>query len=487
MTDPANNDTRPGWSPRKLAFLENAERMAGERRAWIDRNRGYYGDDRRYMRFLIPRDARVLDLGCGNGDLLAALKPRVGVGVDFSPNTIAEARRAHPDLTFVEGDAEDPGVIAGLPGPFDYIILSDTIGMFEDIEEALKLLHQLCTPSTRLIIAYYAPSWEPLLKLATRIGRRMPQPQSNLISTTDFLNILDLSEFEPIRIERRQAIPLWLFGIGRLINRFIQPLPVIRHFGLRSYTVARSKRPALPSAYSTSIVIPARNEKGNIERAILEMPRFGGHQEIIFVEGNSSDGTHEECLRVQQAYADLWDIKVLKQDGKGKGDAVRKGFAAATGDILMILDADLTMPASALPKFHAAMASGKAEFINGTRLVYPMESQAMRFLNHIANRAFAAMFSYLLNQRFTDTLCGTKVLFKSDYERIVTNRAYFGEFDPFGDFDLIFGASKQNLRIIEVPIHYKARTYGSTQISRFRDGWLLLRMVVFAFKKLKAI
>jgi glycosyltransferase involved in cell wall biosynthesis len=217
------------------------------------------------------------------------------------------------------------------------------------------------------------------------------------------------------------------------------------------------------------------------------MPRFASHQEIIFVEGNSSDDTFRECERIREAYKESWDIKVLKQDGKGKGDAVRKGFAAATCDVLMILDADLTMPPEALPKYHAVIETGKAEFVNGTRLVYPMENEAMRPLNLIANRCFAYLFSYLVNTRMTDTLCGTKVLLRKDYEVLARERSYFGNFDPFGDFDLIFGAAKQNLKIIETPIHYKARTFGETQISRFRDGWLLLRMVWFAYRKLKAI
>jgi glycosyltransferase involved in cell wall biosynthesis len=239
--------------------------------------------------------------------------------------------------------------------------------------------------------------------------------------------------------------------------------------------------------FSASIVIPCRNERGNVENSILRMPKFGSAQEILFVEGNSSDGTFEECERVRKAYETTWNIKVLKQDGKGKGDAVRKGFAAATGDVLMILDADLTMPPEALPKYHSVIETGKAEFVNGTRLIYPMEHEAMRPLNLIANRLFALLFSYLVNTRLTDTLCGTKVLLRKDYEALARERGYFGNFDPFGDFDLIFGAVKQNLKIIETPIHYKARTFGETQISRFRDGWLLLKMVWFAYRKLKAI
>jgi hypothetical protein len=359
--------------------------------------------------------------------------------------------------------------------------------MFDDIEVALKRLHDLCKPETRIIIAYYSSLWEPLTKLATWLGLRMPQPQTNTISNADLRNIMDLAELEIISEDARQLVPFRLLGLGNLINRVIAPLPLIRHFCLRTYMVTRSKRMQRKPAPSTSIVIPCRNEMGNIERAIREMPRFGAEQEIIFVEGNSSDATLAECKRIQTSYEGQLNIKVLQQEGKGKGDAVRKGFGSATGDILMILDADLTVPPSALAKFYEAIATNKGEFINGTRLVYPMEDEAMRPLNQLANRVFAQIFSYLLNQRYTDTLCGTKVLWKTDYERISVARSYFGDFDPFGDFDLIFGAAKLNLRAIELPVHYGARRYGETQISRFRDGWLLLKMVVFAFRKMKAI
>jgi Glycosyl transferase family 2 len=359
--------------------------------------------------------------------------------------------------------------------------------MFEDIDGTLRLIHQLCAPSTRIIIAYYSHLWEPVLKLAEALRLRSKQPRINYIATADFRNLMDLADFEVISQEQRQLLPQRWFGLGPFINRFIAPLPGIRQLCLRTYLVGRPVRQFPDRSYSVSIVIPCRNERGNIEDAILRMPKFGAAQEILFVEGNSSDGTFAECERVRDAHSGRWDIKVLKQDGKGKGDAVRKGFAAATGDVLMILDADLTMPPEALPKYQTVIETGKAEFVNGTRLVYPMESEAMRPLNFIANRVFAYLFSYLVNTRLTDTLCGTKVLLRKDYEVLARERAYFGNFDPFGDFDLIFGAAKQNLKIIETPIHYKARTFGETQISRFRDGWLLLKMVWFAYRKLKAI
>ena len=477
----------PSDNPRKRALRERVDATLEEIERWRRYNAAYHDDDRKFMRFLIPPGKRVLELGCGSGHMLAALQPSHGIGVDFSPKAVERARLHYPHLDFVLGDVEDPATLQGIEGPFDYIVLADTIGLLEDIDGTLRLIHQLCAPSTRLIIAYYSHLWEPVLRTAEAVGLRNKQPQFNYIATADFLNLMDLADFEVISHEQRQLLPRRWLGLGPLVNKYIAPLPGIRQLCLRTYLVGRPVRLFPDRKYSASIVIPCRNERGNIENAILRMPRFASHQEIIFVEGNSSDDTFAECERVRDAYKDQWDIKVLRQDGKGKGDAVRKGFAAATGDVLMILDADLTMPPEALPKYHAVIESGKAEFVNGTRLVYPMETEAMRPLNFIANRFFAYLFSYLVNTRMTDTLCGTKVLLRKDYEVLAREREYFGNFDPFGDFDLIFGAAKQNLKIIETPIHYKARTFGETQISRFRDGWLLLKMVWFAYRKLKAI
>jgi len=473
-------------SLRKAATRELADQLAPERDRWIARNAYYYAEDIRYMRFLVPEGLRVLDLGCGTGGLLTALNPALGVGVDFSPKMIEVARRNHPELEFVVGDVEDPATIAALKGPFDMIVVSDTIGAVDDCQAMLSNLHPLCHAGTRLIAAYYSRMWEPILRLGEMLGLKIPQMPQNWLSTEDIGNLLALSDFQVIKLEWRQLLPRRLLGLGTLINRYVAPFAIIRRACLRNYIIARPS-PASPSTTppSVTVVVPCRNERGNIEAVVRRTPWFCADMEILFIEGHSKDGTLDEIQRVIAAYPQF-DIKVLMQDGKGKGDAVRKGFANARGDVLMILDADQTMPPEALPRFYEALVSGKGEFVNGTRLVYPMEKQAMRFLNHFANQVFSWLFSWLLNQRFTDTLCGTKVLSKRHYEQIAANRSYFGDFDPFGDFDLIFGAAKLNLKIIEIPIRYASRSYGETQISRFRHGWLLLRMVVFAFRKLKA-
>lgn len=474
---------QPSW--RKIAIRELSDRMAPERETWMARNAFYYEEDYRYMRFLVSPGLRILDLGCGTGRLLAELHPSSAVGIDFSVGMIEEARKLHPEFEFLLGDVEDPGIISGLDAAFDVIILSDTIGSLDDCQTMLANLHQLCTPDTRIIISYYSKMWEPVLTFGQWSGLKMPQEQQNLLSTEDIERLLLLAEFDTVKREWRQLIPRYLLGVGSFINRFIAPLSIIRRACLRNYIVARSMRVTAPESRSVSIVVPCRNEHGNIEDMVRRLPEFCPDIEIMFVEGHSSDDTLSEIHRVIDAYPDH-DIKVFVQDGKGKGDAVRKGFSHARGEILMILDADLTVPPEALPKFYEALVSGKGEFINGTRLVYPMEKDAMRFLNLLANKIFSWLFSWLLNQRLTDTLCGTKVLSKDHYERIAANRSFFGDFDPFGDFDLLFGAAKLNLKITEVPIRYAERKYGETQISRFRHGWLLLRMAVFAFRKLKA-
>lgn len=482
---------KPARSIRKQAILDHVDAIAVERDLWRDRNAAYYDDDLAYMRFLIPEGASILDLGCGTGALLDGLNPSRGVGVDFSEEMIRVAREKHPDMEFHVADVENlKGLVRKLDGPFDVIVLSDTLGFLDDVQATLDQLHALCDEETRIVIAYYSHLWEPLLRVGETIGMKMPQPEVNFLGARDIANILKLSDFDVIKVEWRQLIPKRLLGLGTLINRYIGTLPLIRTLCLRHYVVARSGIKAKRKDLSATVLVPCRNEKGNIESAVTRLPRFCKDIEVVYVEGNSADGTYEECERVRDHYGKPenggWDIKVFKQPGKGKGDAVRKGFDEARGDVLMILDADLTMPPEELPKYYDAIAEGKGEFVNGTRLVYPMERGAMRFLNYWANRTFALIFSFLLNQRFTDTLCGTKVLTRKDYQKIMAGRDYFGEFDPFGDFDLIFGAAKQNLKIVEVPIRYADRTYGEPQISRFRDGWLLLRMVVFAWRKLKA-
>jgi len=469
-------------SDKKAVLGERFDRLADSREQWQKRASYYYEDQCRYLRFLIPEGLRVLEVGCGLGDLLAALKPSRGLGVDLSERMVKQASLRHPSLEFRTADVESFVV----DETFDVIVLADVIGHLFDVQSVLRSLRGCCTSKTRIVIAYYNFIWEPLLRLAERLRLKMPQQQQNWLALSDIMNLLRLADYEVVKTERRLLFPKYIPIVSTVLNRYLAYLPGLNLLCLSQYVVARMHGPRPPDEYSTTIVIPCRNERGNVEAAVRRIPPFGSRQEIIFVDGHSSDGTPDEIERVIRQCPDK-NIRLLVQDGEGKADAVRKGFAHATGDLLMILDADLTMPPEDLPKFYDALASNKGEFINGSRLVYPMEQEAMRFLNLIGNKFFSMAFSWLLNQRIKDTLCGTKVLFREDYLRIEAGRGYFGEFDPFGDFDLLFGASKLNLKILEVPIRYQERTYGATNIRRFAHGWLLLRMTVYGFYRLKAV
>src|SRR5262249_37179114 len=271
-----------------------------------------------------------------------------------------------------------------------------------------------------------------------------------------------------------------------LCNRFLCKLWPLRHLALANFVIARPAPKSSAAAPKVSVIVPARNESGNIAAIFERTPHMGRETELIFVEGHSTDDTLARIESEMHAHSEMCS-NLFRQTGKGKGDAVRLGFAKATGDVLMILDADLTVPPEDLPRFYEVLVQGKGDFINGVRLVYPMERQAMRFLNLLGNKFFSLAFSWLLGQPIKDTLCGTKVLWKHDYEAIAANRAYFGDFDPFGDFDLIFGAVKLNLKLADVPIRYRERTYGATNIQRWKHGWLLLKMVVFAARRLKFV
>lgn len=438
----------------------------------------------RYYNLLIPADARVLEVGCGAGDLLSLLHTRDVTGIDLSERRVAGARSRVPYGRFfaMAGETLDPDALGG---PFDVIIISDTLNLAADVQAMLERLHAVSQPGTRLVLNFQNSLWRPLLSLAELIGLKSRQPENSWLASSDVLNLLRLAGWSQVTREGRILLPFSALGLGTLANRWLAPL--LQWFCLTVFITARREGDrATAAAPTVSVIIPARNEAGNIAAAVERVPKMGAGVELIFVEGHSRDDTWAEIQRVAAAHPET-RIICLRQTGRGKGDAVRAGFAAATGDVLMILDADLTMPPEELPKFLDVIARNRADFANGVRLVYPMEQQAMQFLNLCANKAFSLIFSWLIGQPVKDTLCGTKVLRRVDYERIAANRSYFGEFDPFGDFDLLFGAAKQSLRIADVPIRYRERTYGTTNIQRWRHGWLLLRMVFFAARKLKFV
>jgi SAM-dependent methyltransferase len=453
--------------------------IARKHDSWRGLNGWYHKRLHEIYRFHVSPNQKILELGCAEGNLLAALEPERGVGIDFSNEMVCRARELHPQLEFIQADVHD---LSELSGTFDAIVFSDLVNDLWDVQRAFDQLRPFCQPHTRILLNFYSRLWQFPLSLARSLNLASPNLYQNWLTRDDIQTLLRLANFETVRMT--QEI-LWPLPFGGLANRFLVRFWPFNEMGLSNFVIARPFPVRAPEPV-VSVIVPARNESGNIKAIFERTPKMGREIELVFVEGHSRDDTYAAIEREVAAHRST-PSQLLQQTGIGKADAVRLGFDRARGEALMILDADLTVPPEDLPRFYEALVSGKGEFINGVRLVYPMEKEAMRTLNFLGNKFFSMAFTWLLGQPIKDTLCGTKVLWKKDYERIAANRAYFGDFDPFGDYDLIFGAAKLDLRIIDIPIRYRERTYGSTNISRWKHGLLLLRMVAFAARRIKFV
>ncbi len=475
-----DNFDDPAAARHRESRIAHWDEVARKQDHWHGWGGTYHRRLTQIYRFLTHPGQRVLEIGCGAGDLLAALQPGSGVGVDFSEEMIRRARERHPGLEFVLTDAHD---LSQVRGPFDIILFSDALNELWDVQGVFEQVKPLCTARTRLILNFYSRLWELPLALAQALHLANPLIAQNWLTTPDVVNMLQLAGFEAIRNWHEI---LWPLPLGGFANKFLARLWPFSEFALSNFVIARPHPEPVKEAPSVSIIIPARNESGNIQAIFDRTPALGREMELVFVEGHSRDDTYAVIEREIKAHPRS-HARLYRQDGIGKADAVRRGFQEARGGLLMVLDADLTVPPEDLPRFYQALCSGKGEFINGVRLVYPMEKEAMQGLNFLGNKFFSMAFSWLLGQPIKDTLCGTKALWRKDYELIAANRSYFGDFDPFGDYDLIFGAAKLNLKIVDLPIRYRERTYGTTNISRWKHGWLLLRMVWFAARRIKFI
>jgi SAM-dependent methyltransferase len=468
--------TQSEYTRARVTFWDEFARQLNR---WQPLRRYYRDQIARLASFSIPAGLRILEVGSGTGDLLAALKPSYGVGIDFSSAMVSLASERHPELRFVHADAHT----FDLHETFDVVVCSDLINDLWDVQAVFERIAAHSHRSTRLVLNLYSNLWEGPRRVTEDLGlvqRLLPQ---NWLTVEDTANLLYLAGFEVIRQSAEIMCPIRVPVLDVLANRYLVRLWPFSHLGITHVLIARLQ-PHLKPHVTVSVVVPARNEEGNVPQIFNRLPQMGEGTELIFVEGHSTDRTYEAAEREIAAHPG-YTAKLLRQTGKGKGDAVRAGFADASGELLMILDADLTVKPEDLPRFYEAWRSGRGDFINGVRLVYPMEDQAMRFVNFVGNKFFSIAFSWLLSQSIKDTLCGTKVLSRRDYELIAANRSYFGDFDPFGDFDLIFGAARFNLKIVDMPIRYGERTYGTTNIQRWRHGALLMRMVLKAMTRIK--
>jgi len=394
-------------------------------------------------------------------------------------------------LDRIEAPAKSTAVHASELSPGDdqsrvAVLMNGTFNYSSDIQGFLLDLHARLGRGDRIVSVCYNPYLQWLYRLANAIGLRRAAMPTTFLTRVDLDDLVRLGGYEVVRRRPIGLCPFRLFGLGSLVNWFGKMVPLVRWFALVSIVVLRPIKPTTKRP-SLTIVIPARNERGNIEAALQRMPDLGGAVlDVIFVEGHSNDGTWQEIQRVIPLYEHRLPVRAFQQTGKGKSDAVRLGFQHARGELLTILDADLTMPPELLHRFYDAWCDGRADFVNGSRLTYPMEGEAMRFLNRLGNVFFARAVSAVLDSRLGDTLCGTKLLARTDFARMVRWRSDFGDFDPFGDFELLFPAAVLGLGNIDVPIAYRARTYGSTSIQRFRHGFMLLKMTLIGLFRVRA-
>jgi len=434
----------------------------------------------RYNQLINPMDT-VLEVGCGEGSLLALLNGREKLGVDLSEERIERGRRLHPELSLQVGIGEELDLDGKV---FDVVVLSDVLNHADDVEVLLRRLHAVSHAKTRVLISIQNNLWRPFVSLGRALGLAQRQPPSNWLSQKDVINLCVLADWEVFKTIGHVLMPLPIPLVSKFINRWIAP--AMEWACLTNFLVARNRQNPRRVPGRVSVVVPARNESGSIPHLLDRVPRLGSETELVIIEGHSTDDTWEVIQRLPDTFSGGRILK-MRQTGKGKGNAVQEAFRQASGDIVTILDADLTMPPEDLPKYVEALVSGKADFANGVRLVYPMENEAMQFANLCANKAFSIVFSWLLGQSVKDTLCGTKAMWREDYLKLDANRSFFGDFDPFGDFDLLFGADKLNLKIMDIPIRYRERFYGETNIQRWRHGVILLGMVVFAARRLKFV
>jgi 2-polyprenyl-3-methyl-5-hydroxy-6-metoxy-1,4-benzoquinol methylase len=480
------------WGPAALEQRRERTRnrlakIAARRENWINRNRYYYELLERLLRFLVEPRKRILSVRCGTGNLLAVLQPSKGKGIDICPEIIEIAQQRSPSFEFAVAfpDKEEFQRAFKAHEKFDYILFND-IGDTVDVLQALRNLMPLCQRHTRVLVTTYNRLWEPFVTFAEWVGMKVPRAEQNWLSTADIRNLLKLAGFEALETHRVVLLPKYLPLLSSFLNRFCARLPFLSKLCMTQVVVARMMPPpVLPERLSVSVVIPCKNEKGNVEDAVRRIPPLAGRTEIIFCDDQSTDGTAEEVLRVQTLYPEK-NVRLEHGPGVCKSRNVWTGFNAATGDILMILDADLTTIPEELPYFIDVIVSGQAEFVNGSRLVYPVPKGAMNGANMLGNKFFSLAFTYLLGQRVKDTLCGTKVLWRSDWERIKPMLGTWGTEDRWGDYELLFGAAKLNLKILDLPVHYQERIYGSTKMTKvFRNGLVMLRMCWHGFLKLK--
>jgi len=463
-----------GGAVNKSIIKDYFERVAPDWEQWQRKNPLYHSCLTHLIGGMIPPGSKVLELGSGVGDLLASLGPSSGMGLNFAQALTDRALQKHPQLEFHTVDVDS--VI--LPRSFEpqYVVMTNMLDYVYDVWDTMESLKPAIREQTLLIITTNNPLWAPLLRLASKLGLRFPESPRNFITNKDICSVLHLQGFDIVEDGFTLPVPKRIPVIGTLLNAVVPEVPILCFVSSVQYIAARPRvaRPPL----SCSVVIPCHNEAGNIQECLRRVPQMGSWTEIVVVDDGSTD---ETCEKVKEIMVHDSRVRlIVLEKNQGKAGAVRAGFEAANGDVLMILDADMAVTPEELLKFLAPLQEGTADFVNGTRLVYPMQGKAMKVANFIGNKGFCFLASKVIRQRVSDTLCGTKVFLKRDYLRMP-----LGGVERWGDFDLLFGAARLKLRILEIPVHYTERRAGKSKMRVMVDGWYFLWACLSGWKMLR--
>lgn len=434
------------------------------------RHRYYYTQIQRLLKFLIPPGKSILYFGCYREDVIYSLDASSSVVIN---EEVDERISKNKSVEFVHCKYH----LYNPQQEYDYIILDTVIGKTENINLLLRNISSACSSHTRIIIHQENYLWRPLLNFAASFGLKKQEKTQNWLSIKDVETYLETAGFESTRVYKKNIFPLKAGFLGPILNHFFSTIPVLDFLKLDQFIVGRFNKPftQLKSSSSLSICLTVKDEEHNIEPIVSSLPVLCENQEILFVEGNSTDNTAKEIERMKMLFPHK-NIRLIKQPGKGQGDAIHTGFKEAKGEIIILYEGDGTSEPYDIQYFYEAIEAGRFEFIEGSRFVYPLSHKCMPLANKIGNVVFAKWFSFFLNQRTTDVLSGIKAIRKKDYEKIYNTWGFLGIPDPFGDFELLFGSARYGLKIGEIPIRYKPRVFGESKTSVFKHGWYLLKM-----------
>lgn len=364
---------------------------------------------------------------------------------------------------------------------YDCIVLSDMFEVNDDILGLLKLLKKNLNNDGTILLTSITPIWDGVLSILEMLNLKNKSKKRSYIHLNKLSAVLDTINFQITGKRTRQYFPFKLFYFGNIINNFLEIILYFFNFGIRSYfTIKEIEDTAEKDVLSKTIIVPAKNEEGNLNELINRIPYLGNNVEVIISCGISNDNTLGMAKSLK---SDNFIIKVIEQTSKGKANAVWEACEQSSNDLIAILDADLSVDPEELSSFFELIETKKCDFVNGTRLIYSMEKGSMRFINNFGNRLFQYVVSKIIRLPLTDSLCGTKVFKKNLYEKIKKWQSVVKIKDPFGDFDLLFAAAYSSQKIVEYPIHYRARKYGTTQIRRFKDGFKLIKYLSVSFYK----